>query len=233
MGEHVAFEMRARLKPVVPAEILDTLKYMTTPARLNDEYPNHPQHPFFEEEVWETTLWTAGGVIWDGESTLTPDEDVYTLAIRTSVKGESDPIRLFLHWLVPYIQTEGFVGYIHPEYSRRPSRILLEQGKAFIVEPVENTPGLEDLVEVDTEAMMQSMLSAVSANGPEFAQLVRNQLELATKYGVPPDVLDSPAYQEFMQNGRSQTLPIRLLLTPAQEALSRPSASIVRRMSSS
>lgn len=191
MGEHVAFIMKCELKRDTPEQVIDTLKYMTTPTALNQEYPNHPEHPFFEEDRWENTLWFGGGEIWDPKSTFTLNEGgpVYTLNVRTSIKWGDEQIRLFLHWLVPYSKTGGIVGYIHPEYDRRPSRILFEDGKAYILEPVENAEGLDELVEVDREGRMRAMLESMERIMPGMAQYIEEQLQNQPDDELTPDFI--------------------------------------------
>lgn len=183
MGQHTAFIMKCELKADTPQQVIDTLKFMTSPND-EEELDNLPDHPLFETEEWEYMLWTGGGILWNPKSSLNYNNNnkTYSLNIRCSVKDEGGhQVRLFLHWITPFSSTEGFLGFFHPEYEPIQSRILFENGRAYIVEPIENSLGFEDLVPAEDDNRMKNLIQgliSMAKNEPEFALTIEQQLNL-------------------------------------------------------
>lgn len=191
--EHTSFIMRCELKASTPDQVIETLKYMVNPDEI--AFANHPDHPFFETEEWEYVLWTAGGALWDPDSKLDYDEakGIYNLNVRTSVKdSEGQQVESFLYWIAPYSATEGFVWDSHPEYNLFPTRILFENGHAFLVDPVENNSYLEDYIEPVEDNRYDNLvdhLQQMAQANPEMAQMFKNQMETFEKMNKNnPDV---------------------------------------------
>jgi hypothetical protein len=182
MGQHTAFIMKCALKPTTPDEVIKILKFMTDEPEVDEYEGEVPNHPLFETDCWEYILLMGGGDLWDPHSTLLYDTatNTYTLSIRTSVKDQEDQVCSFLHWIAPYSSTEGFLGYIHPEYSHLQSRILFEDGRAFIVEPVENAAQLVDFTEPKEDKRMEELLNifnSIAKENPEAALMLIDQLK--------------------------------------------------------
>lgn len=210
MGQHTAFIMKCELKADTPQQVIDTLKFMTSPND-EEEFDNFPDHPLFETEEWEYMLDIAGGALWDPNSTLKyfKRSNSYTLKVRTSVKDHEYQIQKFLHWIAPYSRTSGFVGAIRPEYEPLETRILFENGRAYLVQPVENTPGLQELVKAEennrTETLFNAfgMLNSLLKDDPDSAKMVKQQLILAESLAQNDPkaaaMLDDPRYKSMKE----------------------------------
>jgi hypothetical protein len=134
VGEHVSFIMACQLKKDTPENVLNSLKLMTeNPDSLTEEsYDDLPDHPFFDTEVCNLILRSAGGTLWDSHSFLQYDEGFKTnrLYIRTSVKQGLEQISLFLQWLAPYCVNGAKLGSLpplHPILTANPSPEVIEE----------------------------------------------------------------------------------------------------------
>jgi hypothetical protein len=111
MSEHTAFILACRLLRDTPQDVIKVLKFMTgKPEEGAFETP--PDHPFFKTAIWEVSLQSAGGMLWDARSLLAYEEVTqdYYLYIRTSLKNNANQIQKFLAWLVPYCANGANMG---------------------------------------------------------------------------------------------------------------------------
>ena len=90
-------------------------------------------HPLFgKEKRWEYML-RCGSYYFDGQpdsklyrDDLYENDPMYFLNVRCNLKNYEDEIKLFLDWLCPYINTEGFLGYTRYEEAYNPTLIYKE-----------------------------------------------------------------------------------------------------------
>lgn len=90
-------------------------------------------HPLFgEAKRWECML-QCGSYYFDGQpdsklyrDDLYENDPMYFLNVRCNLKNYGDEIKLFLDWLCPYINTEGFLGYTRYEEADNPTLIYKE-----------------------------------------------------------------------------------------------------------
>ena len=52
-----------------------------------------------------------------------------SLTVRSNLKNYGFEIQYFLHWLAPYSETAGFVGYYRYEETPNPTLIFFADGK--------------------------------------------------------------------------------------------------------
>ena len=129
MGMHTELVMACELKGNVPGEVIETLKYMVG----DSEYlATVPVHALFTADRWKSML-RCDSYYFDGDthSTLRYDDigKSYILNIRCNLKNYCSEIEKFLDWIIPYSNTNGFVGYTRYEEDENPTLIYFIDGK--------------------------------------------------------------------------------------------------------
>lgn len=114
MGAYEELVLSCNLKEDVPEQVLDVLRYICDPTEERRLAVVAPTHNFFRYSNWDqmgqvATAYLPGTNI--GALELEEFSNTYEFSMRTIVKGGSSTIGSFVHWLAPYSQTEGFVGY--------------------------------------------------------------------------------------------------------------------------
>ncbi len=137
------------LKPGVPQNVIDVLKYMT--RKEDYEFSSVPNHKFFETDGWRDFLRitaesqqyaVAPGLVF---SDLQLHEHYsqenrqnvlgYTLSFRRTMH---DDVECYVHWhdflawIVQYSDTDGFIGYLREQYSFIPQLFYFKKGQVFI-----------------------------------------------------------------------------------------------------
>jgi hypothetical protein len=151
MSTRYDFLLMCNLRDDTPAQVIDTLKYMT---RSEDyEFSNPPNGSFFKGDYWRNILrippehqnmWTFTG---DANTIFRRDVKwvqagvthyFWTLYIRRITSGDVQfEYMCFAHWLAQYSERVGFVGYIHSSYAidegTAPDLLYFVNGKLQIV----------------------------------------------------------------------------------------------------
>ena len=152
MSERYDFLLMCNLRDDIPAQVIDTLKYMT---RSEDyEFNNPPDYSFFKGESWRNILriplkYPKNMGTFTGDANTIFRRDVkyvhmgithyfWTLYIRRIMHGDAMMDYLcFAHWLAQYSQRVGFVGYYHAPYDLEepypPELLYFVNGKLQIV----------------------------------------------------------------------------------------------------
>lgn len=137
MGVWVEFVMACELKKDIPQQVIDVLTCIDDPSRIElCKDLDIPLHPFFQEEDWPTIFLTDCAYFpGDINYTFRYDDDskAYHLTLHFKVKGNFY-VNGFLHWLSPYSDTQGFVGYTRTNETPEISLILFEKDKAYLAE---------------------------------------------------------------------------------------------------
>ena len=136
------------LRPDTPSQIKDTLSYLTR----SEEYALNeaPPHPFFEVPGWRQFLQIRSvdgghpGLMWSHLAEVarpaphgqtTPR---LTLSFRRVMHDDIEFYELwrkFLSWIVPHIETDGFIGYYRETYSLHPVIVYSRDGHIFTGTP--------------------------------------------------------------------------------------------------
>ena len=129
MGMYTELVMACKLKKDAPEDVVETLKYMVG----DSEYPAViPTHDLFKTDRWKFML-RCDSYYFDGDTNSTFRYDdirkSYVLTIRCNLKNYCDEIEEFLNWIIPYSNTNGFVGYSRYEESETPTLIYFNEGK--------------------------------------------------------------------------------------------------------
>lgn len=97
-------------------------------------------HKFFKCDRWYMVA-CCDSYYFDGSTNSKMIFDAisktWKVNIRANLKNYNSEIEHFLDWLVPYIKTEGFIGYTRYEEYENPILVYIEDGKAVFkyVEP--------------------------------------------------------------------------------------------------
>ena len=127
MGMYTELVLGVKIKPV--KEVAQKLNYM-----LHENVEDiHFDHPLFSDKTrWDDML-LCDSYYFDGQtdSKLVYDTFIqsYYLNVRCNLKNYYNEIKLFLDWLCPYIETDGFLGYTRYEEHDDPTLIYKENGK--------------------------------------------------------------------------------------------------------
>lgn len=101
-----------------PEEVIDILEYMIE-GNLTDVRSGISNHPLFKTNKWRSMLRCYS--IYFGGDTISKlvkpsySFDMYHLSVRSNIENYESEIELFLNWLNPYIDTNGFIGYMKDE----------------------------------------------------------------------------------------------------------------------
>lgn len=142
MGAFQELVLACDLKPAVPQQVIDVLKYMINlRGELNpQEQPkaipmfDHPLFTQYPERLHFMLRGEAYYLPGIPFSELVFDElfKYYKFTSRTMIKSGGWVAAFFLLWLAPYVETKGFVGYTR--YDELPDLIDLiyfENGEVF------------------------------------------------------------------------------------------------------
>jgi hypothetical protein len=125
------------LKTDVPQIAIDVLDFLVKPpSDTPTQAISPPDHHFFTFEAWP---WLLDGRTnyfpGDSFALLRSDEKephTFRFTARTMVRGGEEMIAAFLHWLAPYCETQGFVGYTRcDETSDWIDLIYFDNGDAY------------------------------------------------------------------------------------------------------
>lgn len=160
MTVYYEFGLACDLKPDTPQQVLDTLAYMT--GHSGEGRNDLPSHYFFQYCDWRHLLQpnrgrfpgAAGSALQRAyRYSLAPIQGGapvfrYTLSCHVELADDqiANDFDFFLHWLAPYSETAGCVGYYREfgiAFVGPPRLLYFQDGKASVLEVV-GTP-----VEID------------------------------------------------------------------------------------
>lgn len=118
MGMYTEINVCFDLIKDTPKNVTDILHYLIDG---NDEPSELPNHEFFKCDRW-CLVACCDSYYFDGTTNSKIVFDYtsmrYKVNIRSNLKNYDNEIDKFLHWLAPYVYTEGFIGYIrYEEYA--------------------------------------------------------------------------------------------------------------------
>ena len=138
MAEYYELMLACYLKEDVPKHVVDVLRYLlsidNSSFEPEPETPDVlPDHFFFSMEGWNLVL--AGRDPFPGEGiaklAFADSINAYEFTVRVTVRKGLYLITSFVHWLTPYISTDGFIGYTTGEFSYLVWLIFTKDEKLF------------------------------------------------------------------------------------------------------
>lgn len=128
MGMYTQLQLAIDLKFDTPKAVTDILQAMITMDLGWHKGWELPDHPFFNTDRWSWCLQSGGSYYFDGgthrEFRYDRIAECYKLTLLTNIKNYNSEWQHFLHWLQPYIDTEGFIGFLWYEEWERPKLIF-------------------------------------------------------------------------------------------------------------
>ncbi len=112
--------LACELKEDIPKQVIDVIAYLLSIDKRSFEpdpplpYPI-PDHFFFTLDRWTLVLaekapaFAGEGL---GKLTFAESKNTYALTIRAEIRNGIELLASFVHWLTPYIETTGFLGYL-------------------------------------------------------------------------------------------------------------------------
>lgn len=129
---YTELNIAVRLKEDMPKDIISIIRSMINAESV---YYNTPDHPFFKTDRWKW-LFSSDSYYFDGDThsnfRLDNITHQYVLTVRSNLKNYCYEIELFLNFLSPYMDTQGFIGYEMYETNDNPNLIYNEDGNIYI-----------------------------------------------------------------------------------------------------
>ena len=114
-----------------PKNVVDILYYLIDG---NDEPSNLPNHEFFKCDRWDVVAccdsYYFGGMT-NSKILFDNIPKCCKVNIRANLINGDNEIDKFLHWLAPYIATQGFIGYTRYEEFDDPTLIYIDDGNVI------------------------------------------------------------------------------------------------------
>src|SRR6266581_3359389 len=148
MGVWTEAVITCELKNDVPQQVINVLNYLINPVE-DLATREIPSHPFFQRPDWHMTL-AMDCAYFPGDTigVLKRDEysSAYHLTIRCKVKY-GGLVTGLLHWLAPYMATQGFLGYRREDENDEITLLYRINDKAFFakVPSLQRTEITEDM----------------------------------------------------------------------------------------
>lgn len=123
MGMYTELNLGVCFIEKCPQNVIDILKYM-----LDNDLPAPmvPNHPLFKTSRWDFML-VCDSCYFDShvDSSIQYKDylDQYYLNVRCNLKNYDQEIEHFLNFIQPYLETEGFLGYMRYEEDDDPTLI--------------------------------------------------------------------------------------------------------------
>lgn len=132
MGMYTELNIGVSLRADTPDKIVDILKYMLGDI---DEKVETTDHALFSTRRWHYML-VSDSYYFDSytDSSMRRDDldHQYKLNVRCNLKNYNNEIDLFLDFIRPYLQTNGFLGYKRYEECDDPTLIYHDIYKNII-----------------------------------------------------------------------------------------------------
>lgn len=152
MGMYTALSLGVKFRKDTPQDVIDTIEYMVTGHKEleAERYTTQALHPFFSCHRWSALLrcdsyyfdWTTGyNLMFDGIS------ESYYLTGVSNLKNYSNEINLFLDWIQPHLDTEGYIGWSMYEESVVPTLLFNTNEGIKHLLPVRGHEYLEELLQ--------------------------------------------------------------------------------------
>ena len=115
MGDYTQLHLNVNLRRNTPDYVINAIKYMLDDSHKVKEDIRFSNHPLFETDRWKWML--LGDCYYFQGSTASklsePEHDWedYYLTVNSNFKNYCNEIDLFLDFISPYIDQEGFLGY--------------------------------------------------------------------------------------------------------------------------
>lgn len=123
MGMYTELHFNAELKQETPQRVLDTLAAMTRAQSGSFDPPD--DHPLFRTSRWRMML-LSDSYYFAGDTSSTLNYDTanfWTLSVRCNLKNYDDEIGHFIDWIMPWVETEGLLGFYRYEEDADPTLI--------------------------------------------------------------------------------------------------------------
>lgn len=129
MGMYTELNLGLCFKENTPDEVINTIQCLLGDKEWGDKLPNHK---LFQCDRFRMVL-TCDSYYFDGitDSKMEFDnaDNCYHLNVRSNLKNYGNEIENFVDYISPYIETDGFIGYMRYEESEHPTLIYCNNGK--------------------------------------------------------------------------------------------------------
>lgn len=133
MGMYTELVLAVEFRSDTPAYVFDMLKIMIDDRGVLETILL-PDHPLFKTDRW-TYMLRCDSACFPGESYVKLDESgMFTeLTLRCNLKNYGSEIEWFLDFIKPYLQTNGYLGYMRYELYDLPTLIYNDCGEIELI----------------------------------------------------------------------------------------------------
>ena len=133
MGMYTELVLAVEFRSDTPAYVSDMLKIMIDGHGVSETILR-PDHPLFKTDRW-TYMLRCDSACFPGESYVKLDESgMFTeLTLRCNLKNYGSEIEWFLDFIKPYLQTNGYLGYMRYELYDYPTLIYNDCGEIELI----------------------------------------------------------------------------------------------------
>ncbi len=139
MGMYTELNVAFRIRGSAPTSITETIKSMVTGEGRN--FTQGAQHPLFARAKdgqyktrWAWMLKSGGSSYFHGVCQVALeeceyDDGAFEFSVRTNIKNYDQEWELFLDWIVPYIEGNGYIGTLRYEEADEPTLLFVNAGQ--------------------------------------------------------------------------------------------------------
>ena len=125
MGMYTELNIGLELKKDTPDEVINIIEYMISDKE--QDRPTTPNHPLFSTNRWDVML-TCGSYYFNAKPVHRFEYDeigrCWFLTNVSNLKNYNSEIEKFLDWISPYINDDGFFGYMRYEEDAMPTLLI-------------------------------------------------------------------------------------------------------------
>ena len=129
MGMYTEINLGLCFKKNTLDEIINTIWCLLGEKEWGKEFPNHN---FFKCDRFKMVLGCDSAYfdgITDSKMEFNNIDGCYHLNVRSNLKNYGNEIENFIDYISPYIETDGFIGYMRYEECDNPTLIYCNNGK--------------------------------------------------------------------------------------------------------
>lgn len=125
MGMYTELNIGLELSKDTPEEVINIINYMISGE--GSDMPTTPNHPLFSTDRWDFML-TCSSYYFNAQPVHKFEYDeigeCWFLTSISNLKNYNSEIEKFLDWISPYINDNGFFGYMRYEEDDFPTLLI-------------------------------------------------------------------------------------------------------------
>lgn len=131
MGMYTELVLNVTISSDAPEEVVTMLRAMANRDVEPGDLPR-PDHPFFKTGRWSALMAASSHYFIPfalSEMRSLDYTSYHYLSTRSDLKNYDNEIDLFIDWLTPYVDHDGFAGYKRYEEDEHPTLLYFDMMK--------------------------------------------------------------------------------------------------------